>query len=104
MWSWLNPVIHGLLPLVYVAAAGWIAQHITKPTDLDRAKLLSIIANAVAAYVLSLNPGAVWADLLRDVIQGISSAAGLPTRNAQAIERAAIAALIAHGKAPDASR
>jgi hypothetical protein len=104
MWSWIVPVVNTLMPLVAVAAAGVIARYIKTPGDKARADLLSTIANGAAAYVLSLNPNAAWADLLRDVIQAISSAAGLPTRNVQAIEREAAAALIRLGRVPGAGK
>jgi hypothetical protein len=104
MWSWILPVVHTLIPVAAIAAAAWIAKHIKAPSDKDRADLLSIIANAAAAYVLSLNPGAAWADLVRDVIQAISASAGLPTRNVQAIEREAVAALVRLGKVPVAGK
>jgi hypothetical protein len=100
--SWLMPVVQTLIPVAAIAAAGWIAKHIKKPSDKDRADLLSIIANAAAAYVLSLNPNARWADLVRDVIQAISSSAGLPTKNVAAIEREAAAALVRLGRMPSA--
>jgi hypothetical protein len=102
MWGWILPVLKNLVPVAGIAAAAWIVKHIKKPSDKERADLLSIIANASAAYVLTLNPGAAWADLVRDVIQAISASAGLPTRNVQAIEREAAAALIRLGKAPGA--
>jgi hypothetical protein len=104
MWGWILPVVHTLIPVAAIAAAAWIAKHIKKPSDKDRADLLSIIANAAAAYVLSLNPNAAWADLVRDVIQAISASAGLPTRNVQAIEREAVAALVRLGKVPVAGK
>jgi len=103
-WSWIMPVLNTLVPVAAIAAAGWIAKQIKKPSDKERADLLSIIANSAAAYVLSLNPGAVWADLVRDVIQSISASAGLPTKNVQAIEREAVAALLRLGKAPVAGK
>lgn len=104
MWGWIVPVLSNLVPLAAVAAAAWITKQIKKPSDKDRAELLSTIANACAAYVLSLNPSAPWAELLRDVIQAISAAAGLPTRNVQAIEREAVAALIRLGRVPGAGK
>ena len=103
-WSWIFPVVQTLIPVAAIAAAGWIARHIKTPSDKDRADLLSIIANAAAAYVLSLNPNAAWADLVRDVIQAISASAGLPTRNVQAIEHEAVAALVRLGKVPIAGK
>ena len=104
MWSWITPVLNTLIPVAAIAAAGWIAKHIKKPSDKDRADLLSIIANGAAAYALSLNPNAAWADLVRNVIQSISASAGLPTKNVQAIEREAAAALVRLGKVPIAGK
>jgi len=100
MWTWIMPAVQTLVPVAALAVAGWIAKHIKKPSDKDRADLLSIIANAAAAYVLSLNPTAAWADLVRDAIQRISASAGLPTKNIQAIEQEAVAALLRLGKVP----
>jgi hypothetical protein len=104
MWGWVLPVVHTLIPVAAIAAVGWIAKHIKAPSDKDRADLLIIIANASAAYMVSLNPNAAWADLVRDVIQAISASSGLPTKNVQAIEREAVAALVRLGKAPVAAK
>lgn len=103
-WSWIMPVVQTLMPVAALAVAAWIAKLIKKPSDKERADLLSIVANAAAAYVYSLNPGAAWADLVRDVIQRISASAGLPTRNVQVIEQEAVAALVRMGKVPVAAK
>jgi hypothetical protein len=68
--------------------------------DFYRAALLSSIAAGAAALVVSLNPAAAWKDLLQATINGISGAAGLPTANLGAIERAAADALARLGKLP----
>jgi hypothetical protein len=104
MWTWIMPAVQTLVPVVALAVAGWIARHIKKPSDKERADLLSIVANAAAAYVSSLNPNAAWADLVRDVVQRISASAGLPTRNVQVIEQEAVAALVRMGKVPVAAK
>ena len=104
MWTWIMPAVQTLIPVAAIAVAGWIARHIKTPSDKDRADLLSIIANAAAAYVYALNPSAAWADLVRDVVQRISASAGLPTRNAQVIEQEAVAALVRMGKVPVAGK
>lgn len=85
---------------VALIVASLIIRSIKNPTDRDRASLLSTIANAAAALVVSKNPTAPWANLLADVIREISTAAGLPTQNAKAIERAAAEALAAQGVKP----
>ena len=103
-WSWIMPVVQTLMPVAALAVAAWIAKLIKKPSDKERADLLSIVANAAAAYVYSLNPNAAWADLVRDVIQRISASAGLPTRNVQVIEQEAVAALVRLGKVPVAGK
>jgi hypothetical protein len=46
--------------------------------------------------MVSLNPNAKWAELLQLTVNAISTAAGVPTTNKDAIERAAAAALAAH--------
>ena len=103
-WSWIMPVVQTLMPVAALAVAAWIAKLIKKPSDKERADLLSIVANAAAAFVYSLNPNAAWADLVRDVIQRISASAGLPTRNVQVIEQEAVAALVRMGKVPVAAK
>jgi hypothetical protein len=100
--NWSN-VLGPLVGLVATALGGWIATRITAPKDHDRAALLSRIAEEAAALVYSLNPNAAWADMLRDVVARIASAAGLPTSSAQAIENAAASALIKLGKSPAVS-
>lgn len=83
-------------PIVGIVATGvgaWIARHLKKPTDVDRATLLATIAADAAAFVVHMYPGKTWADALQLVVQQISTAAGLPTKNAQAIQRAAASAL-----------
>jgi hypothetical protein len=90
--NWLS--IISLLASVAIPALGaWFIKKYKTPTDLDRAQLLAHIAEAAAALVVSLNPKADWATLLQQVVQQIASAAGLPTNNAAAINRAAALAL-----------
>jgi len=72
----------------------WIGSRIIRPRDHDRAAALDAIAQGAAALVISLNPGAKWAELLKSVVQQIAAAPGVPTRNKDAIERAAARALI----------
>lgn len=82
--------------------ATWLVKKLKTPSDLERAGLLAHIAEAAAALVVSINPKADWATLLEQVVQQIASAAGLPTTNQAAIQRAAAAALlkVAPQKAP----
>lgn len=97
-------ILGPLVGLVATAVGAWIATRITKPKDHERAELLAKIAAGAAALVVALNPGASWATLLQQVEAQIATAAGLPTRNAQAIQRAAAEALSALGKAPNAAK
>lgn len=80
----------------------WLGSRIIRPRDHERAAALDAIAKGAVALVVALNPSAKWADLLKLAVTAISSAAGLPTSNRDAIERAAAAALAAAGKRPDA--
>jgi hypothetical protein len=84
-------------PLIGLAATiigGWLGHRIASPKDHDKAALLTRIAEETAAAIYAANPSAVWADLLRDTINRLAGAAGLPTTNAVAIENAATAALL----------
>lgn len=92
----LSPVLLGL----GVALGNWFHGRIVKPADYQRASILQQIAEGAAALVISTNtnPKATWPDLLKQIVQAIESAAGLPTHNADAIQRAAAAALTKLGK------
>ncbi len=87
-----------LLATAAVAIGTWIGSRLLKPTDLQKASHLALIAEAAAALVVSTNPKANWPILLDLTIHQIDSAAGLPTHNAPAIQRAAAAALVNVGK------
>lgn len=100
---WLE-VLKSVAIILAPIVGAWIGHRYTTPTDLERATLLAQIAKDAASVVVSFNPSAPWADLLRDLIARISSAAGLPTRNLTAIENAATAALQALGKSPAGGR
>jgi hypothetical protein len=91
-----------LIGLAATLLGGWIGTRIIKPRDHERASALDAIARGAAALVISLNPTAKWADLMAQVVAQISTAAGLPTRNKDAIERAAALALTDRGKLPNA--
>lgn len=99
--SFLHLDLTSLILAAAVAAGSWIGTRIIKPKDHERAQLLSAIGSAAAALVVAAAPPtASWPTLLEQVVRQISTAAGLPTRNAQAIERAAAAALTQLGKNP----
>lgn len=85
----ISSLIGPVLGLVGTAIGGLILRRLHTPTDHDRAVILAQIANGAASLVVSLNPTAKWKDLLVSTITAIESAAGLPTKNAGAIERAA---------------
>jgi len=89
-----------IVGLAATLLGGWLGTRIIRPRDHERAAALDAIARGAAALVLSLNPGAKWADLFQLVVGQISQAAGVPTRNKDAIERAAAAALDGLGKRP----
>jgi hypothetical protein len=90
----LSPLLLGLA----VSAGHWLGSKIKNPTDAERAAILEKIADGAAALVVALNPKANWTDLLKAVVQAIEAAAGVPTSNSAAIERAAAAALSKLGK------
>jgi hypothetical protein len=92
--SLLSPLLLGFA----VAAGHWLGSKIKNPTDADRATILAHIADGAAALVIALNPKANWTDLLKSTVQAIEAAAGVPTSNAAAIERAAASALSKLGK------
>lgn len=84
---------------------GGLLVHVLKtPKDHERAALLAAIANEAAAWVAAHYPDKPWAELLEAVVQRIAAAAGLPTKNATAIENAAAAALTRLGRAPAGAR
>lgn len=97
--DWLN-IVNLVATVAIPILGGWLIKKLKTPTDLERAALLEKIAEAAAALVVAMNPKADWATLLQAVIQQIASAAGLPTNNQAAINRAAAAALTKLGKAP----
>ncbi len=97
MFTW-----HNLIEFVAVAIGTWLGTRIIQPKDHERAALLSRIATESAALALSMFPNAPWSTLVKEVVAMIAAAAGVPTKNASAIERAAAAALLAVGKRPDA--
>lgn len=77
-----------------VLVVGWlISRRLKAPEQRARAEALARIANDTAAAVYAANPGASWAKLLEETVRELSAAAGLPTRNEGAIQRAAAGAL-----------
>lgn len=89
-----------LLGAIAIGVGAWIGHRVTKPRDHERAAVLDRIAQGAAALVVRMNPTSSWAVLLQNTVQMIAAAAGLPTKNAGAIERAAASALSTLGKAP----
>jgi len=90
-----------LIALAATLIGGWLGHRLTKPKDRDRAALLDQIAEGAAALVVSLFPSEHWSVLLENVVKQIAAAAGVPTRNVDAIERAAASALTKLGKNPN---
>lgn len=95
----LWPAISGVLTL---AVASWIGHRVTSAKDHERAALLSTIANDAAALAVSKFPASPWSVLFQETVAQISDASGLPTGNADAINRAAAGALKAAGVAAPA--
>lgn len=100
----LLPYLGPLIALAATSLGGWLLSRLTgHATALARAQALSLIASEAAAAVVALNPSASWAALLKDTVDRIANAAGLPTANRLAIENAASAALTTLGKNPGAA-
>lgn len=91
------PVITPVIQSVAIIVGAWLAHRIVTPKDHERAELLSRIAGAATALVLANNPNQPWSVLLDLVVREITMAAGVPTKNAGAIKRAAAAALTSAG-------
>ena len=89
-----------IIGLLATVAGTWLGTRLIRPRDHQRASALDAIARGAAALVISLNPTAKWPELLKLVVEQVAAAAGVPTRNRDAIERAAAAALGAMGKPP----
>jgi hypothetical protein len=89
-----------IISLATLVIGTFLGHRIIKPRDHDRAAHLDQIAAGAAALVVSLFPGAAWAVLLENVVKQIAAAAGVPTRNVMALNRAAAAALTNLGVKP----
>lgn len=98
-FDWLS-IINIVAQLAVPVLGAWILKKLTGPVELARAQQLALIAKSAAALVVSLNPKGEWALLLQQVIAQISNAAGLPTSNVAAIQRAAALALTEAGVSP----
>ncbi len=98
--DWIHPAIE----LVATAVGAWLLHRLRKPSDHQRAELLALIAKESAAFLVAMYPSKPWAELLQLLVQRIAAAAGLPTKNAQAIENAAASALRELGKSPDGAK
>jgi len=93
-------VVKMVLNLGALVLGGWIARKMQQPKDHERAVLLARIAGDAATLVASKYPHAAWPELLQMVVRAVAGAAGVPTTNQAAIERAAASALHALGKRP----
>lgn len=93
---------NAILTVVVTVAAGMIRHAIKTPKDVDRARLLTLLADDAAAVVVNLAGDAPWAQLVRDVVNRILGHVELPTQNRAAIEAAATGALTRLGKSPEA--
>lgn len=97
----VEPLKHLPWPAITNFAAlvigGWIARGLNKTKAHQRAELLSTIARGAAALIVNAYPGRTWAELLAATVQKILDAAGLPTADPHAVERAAAEALASLG-------
>jgi len=89
-----------LLELGALVLGGLIAKHVKTGADAARATALAQVAADCAAAVYANNPRLQWLELVKSTVAAITTAAGLPTRNRGAIERAAKAALLRVGVSP----
>ena len=87
--DWIAPAI-----VLMTAVWGFFRHRDNKPTDAERANLLKTLAEDAAAFVLAAFPGKSWADLINMIVQRLLASPGVPTRNTQAVEGAASAALM----------
>jgi hypothetical protein len=80
-------------PYIVAGAGAWIARHLKKPSDLQRATLLATLATDAAAWAVATYPGRAIPELVQIVVRVLTEQSGIPTTNAQAIERAAHSAV-----------
>lgn len=94
-------VAYLLLWWLWAAAVVWlIYRRLELTRDMHRAVLLTRMADETAAFVVGMNPRAPFAVLLDLVVKQLAAAAGVPTRNLGALQRAAAAALARFNKLP----
>lgn len=96
----LYAIVQPLLSSAAIILGGLLLRRLNTPTARDRAEHLAIIAGAAAALVRSKYPNATWTTVLEQTVNEIAAAAGLPTKNRGAIQRAAAAALAGLGLKP----
>ena len=96
MPTWLGSGLEVAALVMLPMLAGWLR----KPKVHERAMALDAIARGAAALAMSLAPKASWAEKLSATIAQMEKAAGLPTANRDAIERAAAGALSQMGELP----
>lgn len=90
IWNAAQPLV---TPLA-IAVGAWLHARVVKtPSDADRAATLARLAQDAAAAAVALFPKSSTVDLVRHIVNTMASTGGVPTRNAQALERAAYGAL-----------
>ena len=87
--DWIGPAL-----VLFTAVYGWFKHKDTKPTDAERAALLTQLAEDAAAVVLAAFPGKPWAEYVNMIVQRLLALPGVPTKNAAALESAANAAIL----------
>ncbi len=88
------------LALAHVGAIIYAAHVLKMPGDYQRSTLLAQLASDVAARVVMQNPTLSGDQLVPLVVNQLATVHGLPTRNGDAIERAAASALLRLGRLP----
>ena len=99
----MNQNLMGVLGIAVTMIFGWLAHRITKPKDAERAATIEKIAQGVVALLVVAWPKASWTDLIQKAIDAMI-AAGAPSTNKAALERAAAAALTELGKNPEVAK
>ena len=97
---WLQ-IINAFVPTIALMLGGFIAHRFASPKDHEQAKHLAIVAGQLAAVLVIAQPNASWAQLVQQLVNQISDAAGLSAVAQADVLRAAQAALVAAGKRPE---
>jgi hypothetical protein len=97
--GWFSSLWHAIAPAltpIGVLLTGWLHAKVTStPSDADKAAHLAQLARDAAALAYSLFPNLPQQELVAKIVAILSTIAGVPTTNKDALERAATGALLA---------